>query len=170
MVHREVKVKTPTSVTSSRRPRNRHQGFTLVELLVVFAIAGLLIAVAPPSYERMREAALYRSTLRGLLADLRSARSLANAKGQWIDFEFDLNQPGYRWTPRMPHHPIPPSLTVRVTTGDTLIAPGQSAHILFLPDGGSSGGTIELLRRSGEGTRLRVDWLTGEIAQDSVRP
>jgi general secretion pathway protein H len=40
------------------------------------------------------------------------------------------------------------------------------AKIVFLPGGGSSGGSIDLMRESGEGTRLRVDWLLGRVSHE----
>ena len=52
----------------------RLRGFTLVELLVVFAILALVVGLAPPALEKMRESSQYRSTLRSLAVELRAAR------------------------------------------------------------------------------------------------
>ena len=38
--------------------------------------------------------------------------------------------------------------------------------IRFFPDGGSTGGSITITRPSGQGVRLRVDWLFGRITQE----
>ncbi len=53
------------------------QGFTLVELLVVFAILALLVGAVPVAFERMRDSAQYRDTLRSMLSDLKVARERA---------------------------------------------------------------------------------------------
>ena len=42
----------------------RERGFTLIELLVVFAIMALLIGLAPVAFDRMRDSAQYRDTVR----------------------------------------------------------------------------------------------------------
>ena len=48
---------------------------SLVLMLVVFAILALVVGLAPPALEKMRESSQYRSTLRSLAAELRAARS-----------------------------------------------------------------------------------------------
>ena len=50
------------------------RGFTLVELLVVFAIMALLVGLVPVAFERLRESAEYRNTLRTMLSNMRGAR------------------------------------------------------------------------------------------------
>ncbi|HET7867879.1 MAG TPA: prepilin-type N-terminal cleavage/methylation domain-containing protein, partial [Burkholderiaceae bacterium] len=62
------------------------RGFTLVELLVVFAIAALLIALVPIAFDRLRESAQYRQTLRSILTDMRTARTRAMAEGSEVRF------------------------------------------------------------------------------------
>jgi len=39
-----------------------------------------------------------------------------------------------------------------------------------MPEGGSTGGTIELVRPSGAGVNIRVDWLLGQISQELRSP
>lgn len=160
-------MRTPTSAIN--RKRFRQNGFTLVELLVVFAMAGLLMAVAPVAYERARDAAQYRSVLRGLMADLRHARQTAMASGVWVAVEFDVQHRHYRAGVGSLRQ-LPDFLSLRVTTGEALVFPGQIARLYFLPDGGSSGGSVELLRSGAGGARLRVDWLTGHITQEPLLP
>jgi general secretion pathway protein H len=46
----------------------------------------------------------------------------------------------------------------------------SQADITFLPEGGATGGTLELLRQSGSGVRVRVDWLFGQVTQEPREP
>jgi general secretion pathway protein H len=71
----------------------------------------------------------------------------------------------------LPQKPVPDSLEVKATVGTSALADiRQQATIAFLPDGGSNGGTLDLVRRSGGGVRIRVDWLTGQITQEPSTP
>lgn len=145
------------------------RGFTLVELLVVFAIMGLLVAVVPLAYDRMRESSQYRDTLRSMLSGLKSARSTALAQGRDAVFVVDLQHRAYRAAGGT-ERSIPDSLQVRATVAGTELSAQQEAAIRFLPDGGATGGSIDILRASGQGVRLRVDWLSGRITQEALAP
>lgn len=166
-------MKTPTfEINPERRLGHRdragrlsealQRGFTLIELLVVFAIIGLVVAVVPLAFAKMRDSAEYSSVLRTALGDLRQARQKAMLTGASTEFFVDLAQRRYGIT-GLTSHELPEPLKIRVTFAQALVQPGQSARILFLPDGGATGGSVEVIRPNGAGTRLRVDWLSGMV-------
>lgn len=175
---RAAKVKTPISAINpdrqqsiDRSPIKRQQrGFTLIELLVVLAIGSLLVALVPPAFDRLRDVSQYRDTVRAIVVDLRQARQQALAYGKIVVFRVDLSDRQFGIEGR-PFKALPASLEVKTTVGSTELPDNtQQAAIAFMPDGGSTGGTIELIRQSGAGVRIRIDWLFGQITQQPRTP
>lgn len=62
----------------------RTRGFTLLELMVALAIAGVLLAIATPTFQRQRAMVSLRSASTQTLSSLHLARRLALARGQSI--------------------------------------------------------------------------------------
>lgn len=143
------------------------RGFTLIELLVVFAMVALLAALVPLAFERLRESAQYRDTVRGMLSDIRQARYRAMAEGHDVRFKVNLAERNYGLEGR-PARNVPQPLRLRATVADIELNAAKGAGILFLPSGGATGGTIEIVRPSGAGVRLTVDWLSGAVAQSPI--
>jgi general secretion pathway protein H len=144
------------------------QGFTLLELLVVFAIASILMAVVPITFDRLREGSQYRNALRTMMTEMRQARQQAVTQGIPVRFQVDLAARTYGLVDKVVHS-FPEALQVRVTVASVELQPNQVAAIQFLPSGGATGGSIDLLRPSGAGTRLRVDWLSGRVEQQLLQ-
>ena len=171
-------VKTPTSTTSPDRPVSRtrspdkrpQRGFTLIELLVVLAIGALLVGLVPSAFDRLHESSQYRDTVRAMVVDLRQARQQALAHGQAVHFLVNLSDRQFG-IEGQPMKALPAALEVKTTVGSST-APESNprAVITFMPDGGSSGGTIDLVRQSGGGVRIRVDWLFGQVTQEPRTP
>lgn len=144
----------------------RSRGFTLVELLVVLAIAGALLAVAPVALQRYRESTDYRDTLRTIAAGLAEARHAAISGGRVVAFSVDLagRQFGVDGGAR---RELPEGLVVRATVADTDLL-DNVARIRFFPGGNATGGSIEVIRPSGAGARLRTDWLDGRVSLEGL--
>ena len=172
-----AKVKTPIFAINPDQQHRRDgsqvkrlQGFTLIELLVVLAIGSLLVALVPPTFDRLRDVSQYRDTVRTIVVDLKQARQQALAYGQVVTFRVDLSERQFGIVGR-PFKTLPSSLEVKTTVGNNESPDNsQQASITFMPEGGSSGGTVELVRQSGAGVRIRVDWLFGQITQDPRTP
>lgn len=171
-------VKTPTFTTSldrrvgsqSNSSRQTQWGFTLIELLVVLAIGALLVGLAPTAFDRFRDVSQYRDTVRAVVVGLRQARQQALANRQMVRFQVNVADRQFGIEGSL-QQTVPTSLELKATVGTDAFADiRQQATIAFLPDGGSNGGTLELVRRSGGGVRIRVDWLTGQVTQEPQSP
>ncbi|WP_137747038.1 GspH/FimT family pseudopilin [Acidovorax sp. NB1] len=145
------------------------RGFTLVELLVVLAISALLVGLAPMAFDRLRDSANYRDALRGIMMDMRAARQQALVSRVETSFVVDLERRSYRVDGQQARL-IPEPLEIRVTMAGEEANGREGAGIRFFPGGGATGGSVDILRPSGEGARLRVDWLSGRVALETLAP
>lgn len=141
------------------------RGFTLLEILVVIAIAGLMAALTPLAYTRINEGAQYRDSVRSLWTSLRTLREQAQTTGSITQLVMDTQAKQFNLGSEI--YQLAPDLEVRTTVAN-LGGSSDIAAIWFLPEGGSTGGSIEIIRPNGDGTRLRVDWLTGDITQEAL--
>ena len=146
------------------------RGFTLVELLVVLAIGAMLIGLVPMAFNKLQEGSQYRDTVRSIVTELRQARQQAVATGQTVTYQIDLGQRQFGLQGK-PQRSMPGSLEIKTVVGQLDASPASGvALIAFLPEGGSTGGVIELVRPTGGGVRIRVDWLLGQITQEPRTP
>lgn len=127
------------------------------------------MALVPIAYDRLRESAQYRQTVRSILTDMRTARTRAVSEGTEVRFKVDLAQRMYGIDGRAMQN-VPKSLELKATVASIEMAQGDVAAIRFLPTGGATGGSIDVVRPSGAGVRLSVDWLSGHVSQDPLVP
>lgn len=145
----------------------KERGFTLIELMVVFAIIALVMAVTPSAYDKMKTSMDYRDAVRGVVTDMRAARQRAVLSGQEAVFAVDLQSKQYGVEGGKPRS-IPDNVEMRAVVANNE-AKGAHFSIRFLPSGGASGGSVDVLRNSGDGVRLRVDWFSGRVEQEPVQ-
>ena len=135
--------------------------------MVVFAILGLVMSIAPSAYDKMKTSMEYRDVVRGVVSEMRTARQQAVLTGRDSVFAVDLEQKMYGMEGGKPR-PIPESVVVRAIVADSETK-GARFAVRFLPSGGASGGSVDVMRHSGEGVRLRVDWFSGRVEQEPVQ-
>ncbi len=152
---------------SSARAGNRSGGaggFTLVELVVALAIAVIVLAIVPVSMVKLHEAMQYRSAVRDLLSGLKAARTEAGRLGVPVPLTLDITANRFS-VGTQPGVDLPATLRFGLIVADRELD-GERGSIRFYPDGSSTGGSIVVQRPSGDGVRLRVDWLLGRVTQE----
>jgi general secretion pathway protein H len=138
------------------------RGFTLVEVIVVLAILGLVLAMVATHGPLGVGTLTARAAANQLASGFRQARARAIADNRPVALSIDLV--GHRWrvgTDRPTE--LPRNLDIAVLTVAGQTAGGTAAAIRFLPDGSSTGGRVEL-RDGRRLMKIGVDWLNGRVS------
>ncbi len=138
------------------------RGFTLVELLVVLAIISLAMALVATSLSRSISAAESRVAARNIVAALRYTRTQAILKKSEMVFSVDTENRSYQ-APGRKTVELPEGMDVLLTTARSEMTSEAVGGIRFFPDGGSTGGRVDLYV-NGREYRVDVAWLTGEAS------
>lgn len=159
-------------VTTRNNPIFRTAGFTLLELLVVLAIAGMLVALVPAAVSAVVPGTKARTAAYDLASTVRDARNLAISQSTPVDVVFDLESASYAIA-GSPQTDLPRgmALVIQERSGyvsETRRVAGHSSFdreepvtLRFYPDGSSSGLDVRLGPEDGGGYVVRVDWLFG---------
>ena len=138
----------------------RSRGFTLVEIMVVMVIIALVMGMVATSMARSISGAEARAASRKLVASLRYTRARAIIDKSEQVFAVDVEKRSYT-APGRETVELPEGVDVTITTARSEITSEAVSGIRFFPDGGSTGGHIELTVNDRE-YRVNVAWLTGE--------
>ena len=143
----------------------RGGGFTLVELLVVLAIAALLLTAVPPLISAAFPGVELKGAARRTLAALRLARESAIRTGSDTALVVDVEAHTLTLTGQPPVS-LPGGIGLRLNAASREMLDEQRGAIRFFPDGSSTGGVITLTRPTAlgqAGYRVGVNWLTGRV-------
>ena len=147
-------------------------GFTLIELMVVLVVIATLAGLSAPSLSSLYDSVQYQEAVRLFTSAARNGRLYARARGEAVDLIVDPRNNRFLLTANAntadtaDYQTLSEDLHIEVTYAAEVSPGGDLAAIRFYPAGGSSGGEIVIQRPSGAGTRLTIDWLLGEVAQE----
>jgi general secretion pathway protein H len=148
-----------TSITGIDAPTQR--GFTLVEIVAATAVVGAVLALAVPQSIKFYEGVQYRTSVRETITLLNSARYAAVAKGVSQDV---LISPNERWIEfDKKRTEFAENVDVAAHSAKEVNRDGLGI-IRFYPDGGASGGGIDISRGGSDVTKIAVDWLVGRVS------
>lgn len=154
------------SADRTRMPPAAQAGMSLLEMLLVIALVAASAGLAMMAMGGGREGQQMRSAVREISAQLRYTRTQAIVQGQMQQFRID--PAARRWqAPNGRHGQLPDSLQVRFTGAAQLQPAAGVGAIAFYPDGGASGGRIELLAAR-SGWQLDVGWITGQVRSQAL--
>jgi general secretion pathway protein H len=158
-------------VARRNKSLRRVSGFTLLELLVVLAIAGALAALVPPVISAVVPGTKARVAALDLASTLRDARNLAITGSQTIDVEFDFERSTYTVAGAAVND-LPRGMAVAMLDFSGYgIEDRHAARPLqdiekytlrFFADGSSNGIRARLGSES-RGYIVAVDWLLGRV-------
>jgi len=152
----------PDMPDGAASPVNPQSGFTLIEMIVVIAVLGLMLALIGITLRPVSPATHARAAAQEISGALRAARSLALMSNRSVVFTLDLSPPGYRWGDQS-RRPLPGDVSLGLLTGRDLVDSKTQGRIRFDPDGGSTGGRVSI-NGGGQLWWVGVDWLSGRVS------
>lgn len=139
---------------------DREAGYSLLEIMIALVILAFAAAMVSVAFAGAGSGMRFEESARGLAIGAREAQLRALRTGRDVSLVIDVDQRAYavadsQWIM------LPDDISLRVTSaGEHLTAQRRPAFV-FAPDGGSTGGTIEMSRPDRKAT-IMIDWLTGE--------
>ena len=143
--------------------RCRQGAFTLLELLVVMALAALLMAAAPPLLTAALPGVELKAGARRVVSGLRLAREEAIRNGIEVAFVVDVEGRSVQIEGDFPRLSLPEKAVVKLVAAQSEMREDGVGAIRFFPDGSSTGGRLFLGREERGGYQIGVTWLTGRI-------
>lgn len=139
------------------------RGFTLIEVIVVMAIAATVLALVSSLLFRGPSTQDLKAAARTLASGLRHAQSTAMATRRDALLTLDLDERAYYLPSDTRAHKLPEGLELKLFTAQSEAVSEKKGAIRFYPDGSSTGGRITV--QTGERKFLvDVDWLTGRVS------
>ena len=137
-------------------------GFTMLELMVAITIVGLVLSVAVPASGRLYRTMQYRDAVRDVVTLFASARYEAVNSGRAQDVRINPRTRELSLNTEIRRLPEGLNLVVRAARE---LNDQRSGVIRFYPEGGTSGGGVDVEIPGSYGVRVNVDWLVGRVSQ-----
>jgi general secretion pathway protein H len=154
---------TVAPIHSTQKPGSfLSRGFTLVEMLVVLVIVTIVLALVGTSISRSVSGAEMRTAARKMAASMRYTRTRAILDKEETVFLVDTENRSYL-APKKKEVVLPEGMNVSLMTARSELTAESVGGIRFYPDGGSTGGFVEL-EANERVYRINVAWLTGEAS------
>ncbi|MBF0384007.1 MAG: GspH/FimT family pseudopilin [Magnetococcales bacterium] len=139
------------------------RGFTMLEMLVTLAIMGMLALLAPPILSAALPSLRLEKVTQHSAVFLRQARNLAITENRETAVTINTREKWYRLGQDGKQEPISPEVSVELQLANkSEQVDDDSGMIRFFPEGGSTGGKIEL-KLDDISNFVIVDWLTGRV-------
>ena len=148
------------------------RGFTLLELIVVLAIAGLLFSLGGPSVRTLAATMEYRDAVRQIVSAAKNARRDAFAQGIPMDLLIDTDRNRYALSADSPSvsadqfAPLPEALDITVVYAAEVSPKPGLAAIRFTRQGGPLAARFRWPDPAERGP-LTIDWLLGDVTQEA---
>ena len=140
----------------------RHQGFTLLELMVVLFIMVLGFSMVSINLSSSNNTTAHQQAARDIVSALRYARGMALMTHKETTVNFNLIEHSYRVNNRDKVYTVPETITLTLVTAKSQLTGQDQGSIRFFADGSSTGGRVSLTR--GETVwQININWLTGKI-------
>jgi general secretion pathway protein H len=143
-----------------RRRNARHNGFTLLELLVVLGILAAAAVFAMPLATRPHADAVLTATAYKLADGMRMARASAIRDNRERTMTIDLARRRFWVDGVTAAAPIAEGIAVDVVTVRAEQLSARQGRLRFFVDGSSTGGNV-LLTGGGRTVSVKLDWMTG---------
>lgn len=137
------------------------RGFTLLEVMVALAIVAVVLAVSVPAMQNFYESSRYRAAIGDVVSLLGSARHTAIRTGREQDvFIYPRER---KISAGNATRVLPEGVRLEVL-GSAELNEDDAGVIRFYPDGGASGGYVNVASASGAVVQVQVDWLLGRVS------
>jgi Tfp pilus assembly protein FimT len=151
---------SPHSNTSTQ-----DDGATLLELIVVLAVAAAVAVLALPRMGAGIHKAGFRDAVLTLAADIQDVRSAAIRASAVQYFAIEPTR-GLYWSSVTPRRcSLPPGASIAISGPGIVPASDGSMQLGFEPDGSAQGAVITLAVGASQAA-INVDWLTGSSHVD----